>query len=170
MRCEASDMRRSAPVLLLVAMLALSACAGEATSGRSADPSPTFNRGTVLIDTGDETVQLHALFAQTDQQREYGLMNRESFPEDDGMVFVFFEETSTGFWMKNTLIPLSIAFFDVDGKILRILDMTPCPSSDDCPIYNPGVAYRGALEVNEGAFDRLGVAVGDTVHLVPGGE
>jgi uncharacterized membrane protein (UPF0127 family) len=124
----------------------------------------------VLIDTGDETVQLFTFFAQTEEQHAYGLMNRESLPEDEGMVFLFFEETSSGFWMKNTLIPLSIAFFDVDGKILKILDMEPCPpETDSCPIYAPGVEYLGALEVNQGAFEKLGVEEGDTLHAVPGG-
>ena len=146
-------------------------CGGETDTKASPDASPSFNRGTVIIDIGGSTVQLHALFAQTEEQREYGLMNRESLDDDESMVFVFFEETTSGFWMKNTLIPLSVAFFDVDGKILKILDMDPCPPETvSCPIYTPGVAYMGALEVNQGAFDRLGVSEGDTLHAVPGGE
>ena len=124
-----------------------------------------------MIDTGDRTVEFHAFFAQTEEQHEYGLMNRSSLPQDYGMVFLFFDETTDGFWMKNTRIPLSIAFFDVDGKILEILDMEPCPpKTEACPIYKPDVPYQGALEVNEGAFDRAGVAEGDTIHAVPGGE
>jgi uncharacterized protein len=163
-------MRRLA--IVAVAALAIGAGCSSARSGSALpQPSPSFNRGTVLIDTGDDTVMLHALFAQNEIEREYGLMNRDSLPEDEGMVFVFFEETASGFWMKDTLIPLSIAFFDVDGNILAILDMEPCPPrTSDCPIYSPDVSYMGALEVNKGAFDRLGVSVGDTVHLVPGGE
>jgi uncharacterized membrane protein (UPF0127 family) len=66
--------------------------------------------------------------------------------------------------MKNTLIPLSIAFLDADGRILRILDMEPC-EADPCPLYPPGVAYTSALEVNQGAFERWGVEVGDLVTL-----
>jgi uncharacterized membrane protein (UPF0127 family) len=66
--------------------------------------------------------------------------------------------------MKNTLIPLSIAFYDVDGTILRILDMEPC-RSDPCRVYDPGVRYAGALEVNQGAFERWGVREGDRLEL-----
>ena len=66
--------------------------------------------------------------------------------------------------MKDTLIPLSIAFADADGTILSILDMDPC-ESDPCEIYDPGVPYRSALEVNQGAFDDWGVRVGDTLSL-----
>ena len=80
------------------------------------------------------------------------------------MVFVFTQPTRGGFWMKNTLIPLSIAFYDRRGRILRILEMEPC-RADPCRIYDPGVTYRGALEVNRGAFRRLGVARGDVVTL-----
>jgi uncharacterized membrane protein (UPF0127 family) len=111
-------------------------------------------------------VFLDVEIADTEARREYGLMNRRSLPQDAGMVFVFFQETSSGFWMKDTLIPLSVAFFDIDGKILSIIDMTPC-TEDPCTIYNPGVSYRGALEANLGAFDRWGVHVGDTVNLIP---
>jgi uncharacterized protein len=162
-------MRRALAVAALISML-FAACGGAAEGDASANPSPSFSRGTVLIDTGDKTVQLLGLFAQTEEQQEYGLMNRESLPDDQGMVFLFFDETTTGFWMKNTLIPLSIAFFDVDGKILKILDMEPCPpETATCPIYTPGVAYMGALEVNQGAFEKLGVEEGDTLHAIPGG-
>jgi uncharacterized membrane protein (UPF0127 family) len=80
------------------------------------------------------------------------------------MVFLFPQDETGGFWMKNTLIPLSIAYYDRAGKIVRILDMEPC-MADSCPVYEPGVAYRGALEVNQGAFRRWGVAEGDTIEL-----
>jgi uncharacterized membrane protein (UPF0127 family) len=91
-------------------------------------------------------------------------MHRESLAEDSGMVFVFFEEQQGGFWMKNTLIPLSIAFFDAKGEILEIMDMEPC-EADPCPVYDPGVTYMGALEVNQGAFDSWGVEESDSVIL-----
>ena len=68
--------------------------------------------------------------------------------------------------MKNTLIPLSIAFADAEGTIVSILDMEPC-EADPCEIYDPGVPYRSALEVNQGAFDDWGVQVGDRLTLEP---
>ena len=91
-------------------------------------------------------------------------MHRESLPEDAGMIFLFEEEITGGFWMKNTLIPLSIAFVGADGEILRILDMEPC-AADPCEIYDPGVAYASALEVNQGAFASWGVEEGDLLTL-----
>ena len=102
--------------------------------------------------------------ADTNDERALGLMGRTSLPEDAGMIFVYPEPTEGGYWMKNTLIPLSIAFYDVDGTILRILDMEPC-RSDPCRVYDPGVRYAGALEVNQGAFERWGVDEGDRLEL-----
>jgi hypothetical protein len=102
--------------------------------------------------------------ADDDGERQVGLMNRESLPADAGMIFLFEADSSGGFWMKNTLIPLSIAFVDSGGTILRILDMEPC-EADPCEVYDPGVFYRSALEVNKGAFDRLGVEEGDRLRL-----
>ena len=102
--------------------------------------------------------------AETREERQVGLMNRESLPEDAGMIFLFEADTDVGFWMKNTLIPLSIAFADDDGEIVAILDMEPC-ESEPCEIYDPGVPYRSALEVNQGAFESWGVAVGDRLRL-----
>ncbi|MGH3137112.1 MAG: DUF192 domain-containing protein [Gaiellaceae bacterium] len=83
--------------------------------------------------------------ALTSASRSLGLMNRRRAPAD-GMLFVFPEETTGGFWMKNTLVPLTIAFFDAQGKRVRKLSMTPC-RQESCPIYSPGRRYRFALEL-----------------------
>jgi uncharacterized membrane protein (UPF0127 family) len=123
-----------------------------------------FAKATLLIETDNGSRLLTVEVAETVEQRQQGLMNRETLGADAGMVFVFFRPSSSGFWMKDTLIPLSIAFFDVDGKILRILDMDPC-RRDPCEIYTPGVTYMGALEVNQGAFDAWGVEEGDVIDL-----
>jgi uncharacterized protein len=119
----------------------------------------------VLIQTErGEEVEVQAEIADTQGERELGLMHREFLPDDAGMIFLFDEEVTGGFWMKNTLIPLSIAFADRDGTILRILDMEPC-EADPCDIYDPGVSYTSALEVNQGAFESWGVAEGDRLTL-----
>jgi uncharacterized protein len=152
-------------VLMVVALFG--ACGGdEATNSAPNNPSPavTFASATALIDTQDGSVLIDVEIAETDLQRQTGLMNRESLEKDSGMIFIYFKQESGGFWMKDTLIPLSIAFFDIEGKILKILDMTPC-KADPCKIYDPGIPYMGALEVNQGAFDEWGVAVGDTVRV-----
>jgi uncharacterized protein len=177
-------MRRLA-VLALV--LALAACGGDEESSppattisgeepttEEATPTATGAQDTtqpeqagpvVLLESaegGDVVVEVE--IADTDEERQVGLMNRESLPDDAGMIFLFDEDVSGGFWMKNTLIPLSIAFADADGTIVRILDMEPC-EADPCEIYDPGVPYRSALEVNQGAFADWGVAEGDRLTL-----
>ena len=83
--------------------------------------------------------------AKTTAQRTRGLMNRTQAPKD-GMLFVFPDTTTGGFWMKNTLVPLTIVFFDSAGKRVRKLSMVPC-RKDPCPIYDPGRPYRFALEL-----------------------
>ena len=127
-------------------------------------PSPSFPPARGLIDTGDDSVLLNLVVAETSEQQAFGLMHRESFPEDCGMVFLFMEERQGAFWMKDTLIPLSIAFFDEEGEIKAILDMEPC-EKDPCKFYDPGTRYRGALEVNQGKFDDWGVEVGDEISI-----
>ena len=134
-------------------------------SGASAPPgAPEFGSGTVLIDVGSEAVLVEVEVAHTPEQRAFGLMRRTSLPADSGMVFLFFEAQRGSFHMRDTLIPLSIAFFDQKGRILRILDMEPC-RREPCKSYDPDLAFWGALEVNQGAFDRWGAEEGDVVRL-----
>ena len=121
-------------------------------------------RPTVSIDTAGGEVTVPVEVADTPAERERGLMGRQSLASDDGMVFIFPNNSNDAFWMKGTLIPLSIAFYDDRGRIVSLLDMEPC-RAEPCPLYSPGAAYRGALEVNRGAFDRWGVRVGDRLRL-----
>ena len=95
--------------------------------------------------------------ANTSGLRSRGLMPRTKAPKD-GMLFVFPDATSGGFWMKNTLVPLTIVFFDSAGKRVRKLSMTPC-RKDPCPIYDPGRRYRFALEL-PASDSRRGLTIG----------
>ena len=124
----------------------------------------TFPHATAVIVTGKRSMTLRVEVASTDGQRAQGLMNRRILAPNAGMVFLFARPTRAQFWMKDTLIPLSIAFYDRRGRILRILDMAPC-RADPCPVYDAGVAFRGALEVNRGAFRSWGVKRGSVVTL-----
>ena len=90
-------------------------------------------------------VQFRPELALTSATRSVGLMNRRRAPAD-GMLFVFPYETTGGFWMKSTLVPLRIVFFNSEGRRVRQLSMTPC-RTDSCPIYSPGRRYRFALEL-----------------------
>jgi uncharacterized membrane protein (UPF0127 family) len=136
---------------LIPLLFALAACGGG-------------GRPEAVIQTKDGEVVVRVEIADTPAERARGLMGRRHLEADSGMVFPFPEDTTAAFWMKDTLVPLSIAFYDGGGKILRILDMVPC-KSDSCPVYSPGVSYRGALEVNLGAFRRWGVREGDELRL-----
>ena len=144
---------RLLPALVLVLLVAASAAA-----------APRLERAKLEIRTGERVVRLSVELAKTESERATGLMHRRSLPRNAGMLFVYGYDTSGAFWMKNTRIPLSIAFMDARGRILRILHMTPC-RRDPCPPYDPGVSYRSALEVNRGAFARWGVEPGDVVKL-----
>jgi uncharacterized membrane protein (UPF0127 family) len=118
----------------------------------------------VSIHTADGEITVRVEVADNRGERERGLMGRRELADDAGMVFVFPTDSTSAFWMKDTLIPLSIAFYDESGRIVRILDMQPC-RRDPCALYDPGASYRGALEVNRGAFDRWGVREGDVLRL-----
>ena len=161
-------MRKVLLAILCATLLVTPACGGDEREASSESSRGVSKEGfplkTAIIETNDEPVMLTVEVAETDEDRARGLMGRTSLPDDQGMVFIFFEEHFGGFWMKNTLIPLSIAFFDQEGDILDILDMKPCPK-DPCPTYDPGVSYWGALEVNRGAFEDWGVSVGDRVRM-----
>jgi len=124
-----------------------------------------FTRGTAVLDTGERRVRIAIELADEPDEWRVGLMHRRSLARNAGMLFVFPRPIRGGFWMKNTLIPLSIAFLDARGRILRIMVMTPC-RADPCPTYDPRVAYKAALEVNRGSFTRWGARHGDTIRLV----
>ena len=155
------------PAFLGFLILLLTACGGgdDSAKGQGAREG---REGLVVIEGDKGEVQVDVEIADDDRERQIGLMNRRSLPSDAGMVFLYSKDTTSGFWMKDTLIPLSIAFFNADGQIVRILDMEPC-RADPCRIYEPGVAYRGALEVNQGAFARWGVDEGDRITVDRGG-
>ncbi|TVQ24817.1 MAG: DUF192 domain-containing protein [Spirochaetaceae bacterium] len=108
---------------------------------------------------GDTEFQVE--IADTDDSRRLGLMHRESLPEGQGMLFVFEQDQRLSFWMKNTHIPLSIAYISSDGIIREIHDMTPL--SLDAIRSSRSVRY--ALEVNQGAFEAAGIEPGDRVVL-----
>ena len=107
--------------------------------------------------------------ADTDAQRQRGLMGRTSLGTSEGMVFLFGDVSdgpvTSEFWMKDTLIPLSVAFWDQQGRIVGIQDMAPC-AQDPCPTYGSPKPYIGALEVNAGFFNEHGVTTGDRIELV----
>ena len=95
--------------------------------------------------------------------RSKGLSGRQNLPENQGMLFIFSEEEQVSFWMKDTLIPLSIAFIDKNKKITQLEDMQPDTFKEELPrtVAKQKVLY--ALEVNQGWFQSHGIAIGDHV-------
>jgi len=139
---------------IAVTLLALSAC-GPAT------PVDGLPGGTLVIG-GD--VEVEVSIAETPEARSRGLMGVARMDPDVGMVFLQEEPARIHFWMKDTLIPLSIAFWGPDRRIATILDMELC-RTNPCPTYDPEVDWVGALEVNQGFFEEHGVEEGDAVRL-----
>jgi len=102
---------------------------------------------------------IRAQLAQTPQQRQIGLMFRQSMPNHEGMLFVFEQPATQCFWMRNTLIPLSAAFLSEDGTVVNLVDMKP--QSDDSHCSTRPVRY--VLEMNQGWFAKRGVKAGTRI-------
>jgi uncharacterized protein len=147
--------------VLIASIVILAGCSIASPSIGNSDISTA-----TLLGRG-EPVRVRVEVADSPIERERGLMYRTSLETDAGMVFLFDDEggaVTDRFWMKDTKIPLSIAFWSADGSILAILDMDPC-NADACPPYDAPAPYLGALEVNQGFFDEHGIHVGDSIEL-----
>lgn len=120
------------------------------------EPSGPFRVDTITLRGDDRRAQVDVWIADEPELRSRGLMAREFLPAGAGMLFTYTSSRSGNFWMRDTLIPLSIAFFDGDGAVLDILDMQPCEQLP-CPTYGPDRAYRYALEVPQGWFAAAGI-------------
>jgi len=112
----------------------------------------------IVIKGNPLTVEL----ATTPTTRGCGLSHRAELPQNRGMLFIFSDLKPRNFWMKDTFIPLSIAYLDKSGQIFSIQEMVPLQTDQQYPSLQPA-AY--ALEVNQGWFSRNGIEVGDTVEM-----
>jgi uncharacterized protein len=162
---------------ILLVLLLLAGCDGGAAEVGGSAATPTKPRAeasgtessgaelpTVTIDASSgEKVEVRVEIADDDAERARGLMHRTALAENRGMLFVFRREEQLSFWMKDTLIPLSIAFIDSEGRIVDIQNMKPL--DDDPPSYVSAEPARYALEVNRGFFEERGVEVGDRAEL-----
>ena len=147
--------------LLIGALLTCSCSHNEA---KHAVDAVGMKNGVVVLRAGGRTLRVEVEVASTPEQRNHGLMFRRHLNPYQGMLFVFDEEEVQSFWMKNTRIPLSIAYAAADGTILTIADMRPM-SLKGTPSGSPALY---ALEVNQGWFEAHGVNVGDKLGKLPG--
>jgi uncharacterized membrane protein (UPF0127 family) len=120
---------------------------------------PEGEQTTIRVGNHEISVEV----AADDPTRRRGLMERESMPENHGMLFIFPHEKVLGFWMKNTPLALSIAYADKQGYIVRIADLEPL-STDGVSSVRPALY---ALEMNRGWFKKNGVIVGDQLRKLP---
>ncbi|MBS0510658.1 MAG: DUF192 domain-containing protein [Proteobacteria bacterium] len=113
-----------------------------------------------VAELGVGMYRIEAEVASTFQARQTGLMNRKMMPLQRGMVFVFPEDAIHCMWMRNTLLPLSVAFLDAKGRVLNVEDMQPQTEDNHCAAG----AARYALEMNIGWFRERGVKPGDSIR------
>ena len=137
---------------------------GTTAAGKEETTSGPSGPSTLVIDaSGGKEVEVRVEVANDLAEQAKGLMDRTALGENRGMLFVYPEERALSFWMKNTLIPLSIAFIDSQRRIIDIQDMKPL--DDKPPHYVSAELAQYALEVNHGFFEESGVKVGDRVEF-----
>jgi hypothetical protein len=173
--------RATLATALATALAGLTLSMGACTDESASTPSPAttasaavsvpplhpsvdgYAAGAVEVAGGDRVQPVLVRIADVDDERRHGLMEVESLPDGVGMWFVYTEDRTGGFWMKNTLVPLDIAYVDADGVIVHVADAVPC-EADPCPTYPPPSPYRNVLEVRAGYLADNGFGVGDHVR------
>lgn len=138
------------------------------TSDVDAEPAVTpsgYERVAASVTTADgEVCDVCLWLADTADARRQGLMGVTDLGDGDGMAFVYPVPHTGTFWMKNTLLPLSIAFFDDQGAFLDAFDMEPC-TADPCPVYPTATDFLIAIETTRGDLGGLGVGPGSRLVL-----
>jgi uncharacterized protein len=137
---------------LLLGLLLVLACPASAQI--------TFETSQLAIESGSGTLTFEVELAVTPEQRQHGLMFRESLDADQGMLFDFSDTAPVTMWMRNTFVPLDMLFIDADGRIARIVADTE-PLSD--AVIASGGPVRAVLELPAGTSADLGIVVGDRV-------
>jgi uncharacterized protein len=151
----------------VLAFMALSSCnpgggsrpnagapAGDTRPGR-----PQSGLATAVLRSGNATILVE--LARSAAEQETGLMHRKELADGHGMLFIYPDDRRLSFWMKNTLVPLSIAYMGSDGAIKEIHDMEPLSLA---PVESSRYA-RFALEAPRGWFGRVGLRVGDRFDM-----
>lgn len=119
----------------------------------------------IILQAEDEEIPVFVEIADDPDEQQVGLMNRTELPENQGMLFVFSEPRILTFWMKNTLIPLDVLFFDAEGNFTNVQTMDPC-KADPCATYSSSELARYALEVNGGFAGEKGIGDGWSLRSI----
>ena len=127
----------------------------------AAEPALPDEGGTRVL--GVAGVSVVAEVADDPAERSVGLQGRKSLAKDHGMLFVYEEAAPRSFWMKDTVLPLSIAFIDAEHRVVQLSDMVP---HDLTPVVCMRPAQY-ALEMSQGWFEEKGLAIGDRVAGLP---
>lgn len=151
------DMKRIAFIFVLFFSLSL-----HCSTTMAVEPATEFQ--VVNLKIGNHAVK--AELAKTEDQRTKGLMFRKRLDNNSGMMFDFGAPAKVCMWMKNTYIPLSVAFIDQDGVIVNIEDMEPLTTNSHCS--GGWVGY--ALEMNQGWFTARKIGPGSKVEGIPGSK
>ncbi|MCY1519049.1 putative ACR [compost metagenome] len=155
---ESSFFKAARPALAAFFLAAATAAALPATAQQTG-PQPQLR--TTQLSAGIHIIR--AEVADSDETRRNGLMFRRELPGNDGMLFVFEQPDVQCFWMRNTILPLSIAFIADDGTIVNIEDMAPQTEDPHCA-KKP---VRYALEMVQGWFDQHGIKAGKKLDGLP---
>lgn len=150
--------------LLAFALLILAACGAERSPPAGGNEVVEGLRGGTLVLGERNPLRLQVQIADTPPAQARGLMGVEEMPDDYGLVFLWSSTGRHGFYMKNTLIPLDIAWWNDQMRIVDIQTMQPC-EADPCPTYAPAEDHLAAVEVNGGLLAERGIRVGDPVEF-----
>lgn len=142
--------------VLVIAMLAC-ACGGENSNG----DAPVLPTREITVSQGATSQKLTVELALTAAEQQQGLMYRQEMPESRGMLFIMGRQMTTGFWMKNTYLPLDIAYLDAGGTVVDIIPGVPLSEE----IHQPASPYWNVLEVNRGWFERHKLGIGAKVSI-----
>jgi uncharacterized protein len=131
-----------------------------ASVGSGSDDSGISRQPLTIVTREGEVARLQVEIADTPEKRTAGLSGRQEVPEDTGMLFIL-PERGPGFWMKDTLVPLSVAFLARCGEIVDIIDMEPL----SLELHNTDEDYNFGLEVRQGWFEANDIQIGDIVSI-----